>query len=160
MELFILYFISFYTDAYFLYLFQLDFLVSNTNYSVYIAAARKKRDTDSFLDRNFEKDGQSSSELSKSGGEDKKASGHIKLENAKENYQYNDDREVNDDPLWDESYSDDMEYDTRKGGEDGVRVEEWESVGEWASTVLIVHAVIISEAEKWPTSAHCKISSS
>ena len=32
--------------------------------------------------------------------------------------------------------------------------DQWESEGEWASAEFIVHAVIVSEAEKWTFSSH------
>jgi len=67
---------------------------------------------------------------------------------------------VNDDPSWEDNYPDEgMEYDGGAPGEELLPAEDenhWESVGEWASTVFIVHAVIISEAEKWPSSTHCE----
>lgn len=191
---------------------QLDFLVSNINYSLYIAAARKRREGARTDPDSAARDTRRSSPLSPStlpevtddvedqyvsdsaGGsvsypahgdpmKDDASSLTAKALRSEGNNLPTTDGggkkrrpfASGDDPFWtveeDSIFEEDEEYSEEEdGGEEGdyesgkerasartrQEADQWESVGEWTASVFIVHAVIVSEAEKWTSSAYCE----
>lgn len=126
----------------------MDFLVSNTNYSLYIAAARKKLLAASATRR--EKKNAFHGTDSR-GGFTGSSSHH--LDEVHQPFATSED-----------DFLPDEDYDTSYGSlelpiysHETTRKDShtWESVSEWSSTVFIVHAIIVSEADNnWTSSAY------